>query len=637
MFNRRLLILAAFIFLFSSPVIAGEEFQPRVEGNWRYSNDRSIYMSEFWVPLAQNTEDGSVLFGDVRLMGDNNDNKEFNVGAGYREAVDTALLGEGIAGAMVWFDRRRSARGSKFNQVTVGGEWLGADWDVRVNGYIPFNDSKTHTQANPNGSGSGFVGNQLLVNTDQTVSEEALKGVDLELGYKLGFLDGVTDATRIYAGGYHFEGDRAEDVSGWRTRFTSDITQDIQIGARYQHDDVRGSQTYLEATIRFPFGNKKSYQEHGLRSRLDESPERDIDIVSNEAVIDAGLTNTQLLNAQTGLVQNIIHVDNTNGAGTGTAADPFNTLAAAQAAAGVNDLIYVHRGDGTTTGMNAGITLNDAGQMLAGSGADLEFNTDRFRVSGGGSISQPIIAATSAPVITNGGGAGVLINADDVFVSGITIDAAATSGINMFSDSNIEVDGVHIKNSGGRGINFNALVADVSKLTVKNSVVENSGSYGIFLNAKNGFTLSDVSIRNNVVKNGSSMSGLQIVARDDGSKVRNIEIVGNDFSNQSFGDGILVISRDNSLITGVNVKQNEMTNNFYHGFEINIVDNGSVENTTFKKNSVFDNINVDIRLKNTTALLNLQENWWGTQEGLTRIDADGPYDASYPLFFDPNL
>lgn len=182
--------------------------KPRVEGNWRYSNDRSILMSEFWVPLAQNSQDGSVLFGDVRIMGDNNRNREFNIGAGYRELINSQLLGDGIVGGMLWFDRRFTKRGSKFNQITAGAEWLGEKWDVRANGYAPLNDSKTHTQGNPNGSGAGFVGNQILVNTDQSVVEEALPGIDLEVGRKLGFMDGITDVTRAYVGGYHFEGDR---------------------------------------------------------------------------------------------------------------------------------------------------------------------------------------------------------------------------------------------------------------------------------------------------------------------------------------------------------------------------------------------------------------------------------------------
>jgi len=251
-----------------------KKLKPRVELNHRYSNDRAITMSEFWVPLIQDTQGDSVLFGDVRLVGDTGSNQEFNAGLGYREIVTAPILGEGIAGAMLWYDRRFTNRGSKFNQLTASGEWLGEQYDVRVNGYIPFNDSKTHTQANTNTTASGFVGNQIFVNTDQSVVEEALPGVDVEVGTRINALDKLTDSTRIYAGGYHFEGDRTEDVTGVRARIASDITSDIQLGARYQYDDVRDSQAFVEATIRFPFKSKKSFKQDGLRSRLDECQNR---------------------------------------------------------------------------------------------------------------------------------------------------------------------------------------------------------------------------------------------------------------------------------------------------------------------------------------------------------------------------
>ena len=251
-----------------------------------------------------------------------------------------------------------------------------------------------------------------------SVIEEALPGVDIELGTRIKALDKLTDSTRIYAGGYHFEGDRTDDVTGVRARIASDITSDIQLGARYQYDDVRDNQAFVEATIRFPFKSKKSFKQEGLRSRLDESPERDIDIVTNEAVTDDGIDQL-ILNANTGTTQNVVHVDNTAAAGgDGSIETPFNTLAAAEAVAIANDLIYVHRGDGTTTGQDTGITIDDEGQILAGSGADLLFSSGRFTTQNNQNVSNGIVVATAttAPVITNGAGDGVFVTADDVLV-----------------------------------------------------------------------------------------------------------------------------------------------------------------------------------------------------------------------------
>jgi hypothetical protein len=519
------LALLGGISLYATPSFAGDEYprppqkpplEARAEVGLRPGTERSIALTEFWVPIAQNPTDGSVIYGDLRMMGDDQDNREFNVGFGYRKMVQSTLTGHGIVGGHVWYDRRLTNRGSAFNQVTAGMEWFSDVWDAKINAYLPLNDSKTHVDPNPNGAGGGFVGNQIVVNTDQTSIEEALKGLDLELGMKVSFLDDVTDSTRVYGGVYHFEGDRAESVSGWRARISSDISSDMQVGARFQRDDVRGSQGFLEATIRFPFGNKQSYQSQGLYARLDESPERDIDIVSNEVVTDAGL-NVPLTNAATGASQEIFHVDNTAApGGDGSNERRFNTLAAAQAAAGANDIIYVHRGDGASTGMNSGITLSQSGQMLIGSGTDLTFDNTRFGTNNGSTISSTtIIPKTSAPLITNTGGDGVRVNADRVTVSGLRIDSPAGDGVEIINRGNISITHNVIVGAGDNGIrgNFNNIS---STLNVVGNQVSNAGNGG--LDTGIFFTLSTnanmiVNIANNVVENsfarGIWLAGVQ--------------------------------------------------------------------------------------------------------------------------------
>lgn len=488
--NTRVFSLPIFLILTASvtPVFAQDTtaeakdpraLAPRLESNWKLGSERSILMNEFWIPVAQNIDDGSVLYMDARFMADDQDNKEFNLGAGYRNMIETKLVGEGIVGAHVWLDRRITDRGSAFNQVTAGAEWFSKDWEVKVNAYLPLNDSKTYAEGGGGTSSSGtFVGTQIVYQGGgQTIVEESMKGADIEIGYRLPLPDGITDSTRVYGALYHFEGKEAQDVSGWRSRIASDVTPNIQLGARFQKDDVRGSQGFLEATVRLPFGNKKSYEKEGLRARLDESPERDIDIVTNEAVSGNGssggsATTIPLLNAVTGTVQRILHVDNTAaGGGDGSAETPFNTLAAAQATAGTNDLIYVHRGDGTTTGQDAGVTLSNSGQMLIGQGSALTFSSGRFTISGGVSVPDTIIAAGSAPVITNTNpnGDGVTVNADNVYLSGFTVDGASRDGIlvegNASSAQNVTITNVTATNNrmgiyihGTNGGNVSAMV-----------------------------------------------------------------------------------------------------------------------------------------------------------------------------------
>jgi len=569
-----------------------KKLKPRVELNHRYSNDRAITTSEFWVPLIQDTQGDSVLFGDVRLVGDTGSNQEFNAGLGYREIVTGPILGEGIAGATLWYDRRFTNRGSRFNQITASGEWLGEQYDVRVNGYIPFNDSKTHTQANTNTTPSGFVGNQIFVNTDQSVVEEALPGVDVEVGTRINALDKLTDSTRIYAGGYHFEGDRTDDVTGVRARIASDITSDIQLGARYQYDDVRDSQAFVEATIRFPFKSKKSFKQDGLRSRLDESPERDIDIVTNEAVTDDGVDQL-ILNARTGVTQNVVHVDNTAaGGGDGSIETPFNTLAGAEAVAVANDLIYVHRGDGTTTGQDTGITIDDEGQMLAGSGVDLLFSSGRFTTGNNQDVSNDIIVqtATTAPVITNGAGDGVLVTADDVLVTGITVDGASLNGIHALNADNIVVDTVTTNNntSNGLGIVINSSSLNTVTLTSNNI---NNNTNGITLLIENSGVAKNINInRNNVINN--IQDGVRIAARDTGSRIDSLILEGNVAENNADDGGFIFTTQSASVINNVILKNNiSINHSIGDGFRIQSSDAGSSFNNVIYEGNIADGNN----------------------------------------------
>ena len=425
--------LSALAVLPSLPALAQEApLQARGEMNWRLGSERSILMSEFWVPIAQAQD--SVLYGDLRLMGDDRDNREGNIGLGYRRILPG---GKALAGGHLWFDRRLTDRGSMFHQITGGAELLSEDFDLRANGYLPLSGKKEYTVPTVNPQGPALAGTGLFVDTNGRLLEEPQYGLDLELGWRVPYLEGFTDSVRLYGGGYHFDGDHTENVTGWRARFAADITPDIQVGARFQRDAARGSQGFLEATIRFPFGQKKSFRKEGLRARLDESPERDIDIVTGAQVTDTG-ARVPVINASTGAAQEVLHVDNTAaGGGDGSAENPFNTLADAQAAASAQTIIYVKAGDGTTTNQDQGIVLDKTGQQLIGSGANFLYDSGRFRTANGISPTSILIAAaTSAPKITNVNALsdGVRITANDVTVAGITVDGAARDGIVVEAD-----------------------------------------------------------------------------------------------------------------------------------------------------------------------------------------------------------
>lgn len=630
--------------------------EARVELNWRPGDDRSILMSEFWVPIAQNTADGAVIYADLRMMGDDQNNREFNFGFGYRDMVQAALVGHGIAGATLWFDRRFTDRGSEFNQVTVGGEWLAEDWDFRINGYIPLNDDETFIQSNPNGAGAGFAGTQLVVNTDQVVVEEALPGLDLEFGWRVPFLDHYTDSTRIFGAVYHFEGDEAEDVTGWRARIASDITPNITLGGRLQDDDARGTQGFLDLTIRFPFGKKKSYRKEGLYARLDESPERDIDIVSGEVLADDGFAKP-LLNTATGAVQDVIHVDNTAaGGGDGSVETPFNTLAAAEAAAGAHDLIYVHRGDGTTTGQNAGITLAHEGQMLIGSGSALTFDGSRFSTSNGQNIvsgAMTLVAADplGGPVITNAGDDGVRITVNDIYLAGFTVDGAAGDGITADyttpENFSLNVENVVSVNNTDDGLDVRIANDGNLDLMVSDGAFNGNGNFGIFTFLRgNGSGTTD--IRDNVL-DMNGRSGYRLTSRDgysqDSSLIGNVARMNTEYGFDLRAEGTeagMFVMKSNTassntlsgyhlrLFTGdmqVLFESNVATNNTSNGVLINddspaemVIDLGGGSLGSRGQNQIFGNGVFDIRVDLDGNTLKAEDNWWGSAAGLQPAD-----------------
>ncbi|NBX66676.1 MAG: hypothetical protein EBQ96_06760 [Proteobacteria bacterium] len=495
----------AFCHLPAHAVFADEALKPRAEIGAQAGNTRSIATTELWIPLQQSTED--VLFADVRLMGDNHQNREGNIGVGYRRTTENNVLGKGVAGAHVWIDKRHTERGNQVYQATAGVEWLGEDVDLRANVYVPLSKKKVYSTPNTGQASAYLIGTGLYVDTLGTSYEEPQKGVDVEVGIPVKPLEKFYDSARVYAGGYYFDSENSDKVAGWRTRAAIDFTQDFSMGARIQRDHERGTQSFLEATVRFPFSHKKSYEKEGVRARLDESPVRDVDIVTGNEVASTGLAQP-VVNTATGTQVTVLHVNNTApGGGNGTAASPFNTLAAAQAAATAGSIIYVHTGNGTSAGQNAGITLSHAGQSLIGAGTGLVWDSDKFS-TGSQFQSAPsnatIIAAGAAPVITNTAGNGVTVTADDVKISGVTVNGATARGIFASNVDDIKVNNVTISNNALTGIFIEAVGAGQ---TADNITIDNITASGNTSTAVGNYLGNDITLD---VRNGGSMTDSRI-------------------------------------------------------------------------------------------------------------------------------
>lgn len=535
-------------------------YRPRVEVGGRLGTERSIGVTEAWVPLSQGPD--RVLYGDIRVMGDDAENHEWNLGIGYRQLIEN---GQVALGAHGWVDRRETDRGSTFHQVTVGVEFMSKNVDALFNAYLPANQSYSYTTPNTGSAAPYLAGNGILYDTNGTLKEFPLKGFDVEFSVPLPMFERQLESVRLAGGGFAFHGDDdTETLRGGRIRLNTDITRDLQVGMRFEKDNLRGSQGFLEATLRFPFGNKASSKVHGLRGRLDESPVRDIDVISAARVTDTGIGKPVLSNVD-GQAQRVFHVDNTAApGGDGSLESPFNTLAAANAAAnGVGDVIYVNSGDGTTVGMNQGVTLAQRGQALIGSGRAFVYDAERFTSPTGNSFDGATLkAASTAPIITN-------INANS---NGITATA-----------QNVSISGVDVRNSTLYNIYVVANGINMGNVKIENVTSTNSVSNGVYVHAINSGVIENVTLSNIQSSGAATASGLATTAQTNGVinniKVENIDSTGN------FHYGMHIYAGNGGTagtLGQVEVSNFLTSNNQHSGLQLRSYNPGSViHNATF--------------------------------------------------------
>src|SRR5262249_42424841 len=117
-------------------------------GGW-VGNQRDIGTSDFFMPLLQ--DDRTMLFADLRGQFDDRRNDEGNFGLGVRHMLDSGWN----LGGYAYYDRRITASGATFGQMTAGIEALSLDWDVRANVYHPVGPSiRNFTQSSSSSSTS---------------------------------------------------------------------------------------------------------------------------------------------------------------------------------------------------------------------------------------------------------------------------------------------------------------------------------------------------------------------------------------------------------------------------------------------------------------------------------------------------
>jgi hypothetical protein len=186
----------------------------------------------------------------------------------------------------------------------------------------------------------------------------------------------------------------------------------------------------------------------------------------------------------------IWYVDNSvSGPGTGTLADPFNTLAAAEVASGPGDIIYIFEGSGVA-GQDAGITLKD-NQQLIGEGVALVVS------------SVTILPAGNPPTIANTAGNAVTLASGNT-IRGLNIsDTPSGHGIKGNTVGTATVNNVLISGAGG----LVEIDTGTINMNFDNLVSTGSGATAIKLhNVGGAFSVTD-----NTSISGAGVSGIDIM------------------------------------------------------------------------------------------------------------------------------
>jgi hypothetical protein len=446
--------------------------------------------------------DELILFANPRGIITNFGDLSANVGAGLRYLNPES---ERILGGSFWWDHD-NLHDRRYDQFGISAEWLGNILDLRLNGYMPTNDDPDLIARYFQG-GPRFTANNIGFER-VTITDYPLKGADFEVGGALPHLGDI--GMRLYAGGYYLEGNDVGPAYGFKGRLEALFTQDLWANVGVSTDPLFG--TNVTAAVTWYLGTGQAprlLRRIPMNHRLYQQVERNYRIpVYRDTIIELFLAlragGRGGSGGAVGTPIFVVHVNNTAAAGgDGTFERPLNAL---PATTGSNvDIVFVHRGDGTSNRYDGGITLSDH-QRLLGQGVPHLFTSLQ------GTFPLPGFIPGPTPLLTNPLG-NVVTLANNNEVSGFRIAGAGGHGITGSSITHFDINRVVITGSGaasplptGHGIN---LVDATGTGTITDATLSSNNGGGLVLSNSTGVLTLDLA---RITANSNALSGISISA-----------------------------------------------------------------------------------------------------------------------------
>lgn len=465
--TRSLLCFPAIVFAANTSSHSSEFYDIPCHASFRHIEAGGIGYNQgyssfegFFVP---NQDQFLMPFLDVRAHIFNDGKIAANVGLGLRTTTQRRVYG-----INTYYDYRKTQK-IHYNQMGFGLEALGNRWDFRLNGYLPMGKKITSPYQK---KFVGFSGNQMIISQKY---QFAMKGAQAELGIHFG--ESQFGDFYAAAGSYYFVGKVGPHIWGGKGRLGIRFKEYFTFELSDSYDKMFHNRFQCQLTFTVPFGKgsctKQTDAYHSCKIS-DVLYSRLIQPVERQEIIVVGCQK-KCVAARDPLTRKPFHfvfVDNTSHS-QGTYESPYPTLALAQANSGIGDIIYVFPGDGTTQGMDAGITLQ-LNQKFWGSGINHALQTSQ------GNFIIPA-QSTSTPKMTNMAGDGITLAAVNQ-VSGFMLTDVAGNGIFGANAENIEISECTIDSSQSDQIHLESN-GFTSTTALNDLVITNGVLNGIFIDS----------------------------------------------------------------------------------------------------------------------------------------------------------
>jgi hypothetical protein len=520
---------------------------------------------ERWVPFL---DVRGHVFDDGRLAA--------NAGLGCRYLADTRVWGFNA-----YYDYRKMSH-QHYNQAAAGVESLGKVWDFRLNGYLPVGKKQSHFR---HLKFKEFSGHTMYVRARR---DSALAGANLEAGVHVDHYE----AAPFYfnAGPYYLHG-KGVTTWGGQLRGAVDLCdQYLRLEANVSYDHFFRWIGQAQMSVNVSFGKRVRLRKSDCSCRCETALyARTEQRVDRNEIVPVARTHEFLaaIDPATDEPYFFVFVDNMSSS-NGTFESPYPTLLLAQNNSSPRDIIYVFPGNGTSTGMNAGITLKDS-QMLLGAGTKYKFNTTL------GKVSIPPLAPI-IPVLSNTGTTNPIVTlANNNRVSGLyieTINDAAEFGINGVGIANfIATDNRFI---GGQGIIRGIVLTNISgQVVITDNLFSqfNAGGTHLAVTITQSTARCDVDFINNTFAHRSigAPIGISLAMFGSGS-MGVVNIDSNNFLGFCTGSGIVLNTNTNSTPLSNLIINNSNFNSLGTAILLipdgnSFIENISVSNCTFQCNN----------------------------------------------------